>query len=143
MNQLSKDEQIENVLLAAVLWHKVKPKSVDLGSWSYPTGCGTIACFGGWLVSWPEFAAKGVGRFAAFTNPGGSCSFDGKPGSPCLESDGKLLVDWDVANYLFGDPNMFASRGANCDFSMPDYYNLTDYQVVANRLERRFEELTS
>jgi len=65
---------LSNSQLALRLWQeRVKPAEVieSLGAWH----CGTQACFGGHLVTWPEFQAMGVRRGLSFLSDGGD---DGK-----------------------------------------------------------------
>lgn len=132
--KLSKTKQIENLILAAMLWNEESPRKVRLDRWV----CGTHACFGGRLAMSPEFQAKGV-------EPGGD-------GQPLLFNKKRELIATGagVAQELFGDPWMFSSRDPHVDGTVAhettkDYrrYKVSDHKLVARRLEKQFEALTS
>lgn len=145
MKPLSKDKKIENTILAAMLWHDVSPQGVALDTWS----CGTHACFGGYVASWPEFAAQGVRRFNYSSE---SCHFDGKPGVPCIKGRSDVAAfEWNVAGHLFGDNDLFNSRQLHTPLNgdvdiyalnARGKYKISDHKLVAIRLENQFAELT-
>jgi hypothetical protein len=117
MKSLSKTEKIENVLLAMMLWAEEKPESINLRNWR----CGTQACFGGRLATWPEFKAQGVRRTSR--------------GAPHIEGTAF------VAYHLFGHSSLFWIHGAASDDS--SLGDVTDYEIIVNRLEAQIERLTS
>lgn len=126
MKQLTKNQQIENCLLALSLWAEVPPRKVvaGLSDWT----CGTQACFGGHLATWPEFRAQGV------------CPTDG---SPELRQPGSAEVigySHAVSKYLFGSFDLFHSAGhAAADDQLPR--NASAHRVVVNRLEHQIQRL--
>lgn len=100
-------QQLGNTELARKLWlERVKPEQVKLDRWS----CGTQACFGGHLATWPEFQAMGV-RTDCY-------------GAPRMGD----LSPLDVAEALFGDLSLFGGQG----FAE---MRLTHYETVVKRLE--------
>jgi hypothetical protein len=118
----SLDKWIANTELALRLWReRVKPEHVieDLHWWrDYKPGCGTQACFGGWLVTWPEFQAMGVRE-----DRWGVPSIGGR--SPI--SGGELSFE------LFGTSSLFSVRGVGSgDSLIPESWN--GWQVVECRL---------
>ena len=103
----------ENCELALRLWkERVKPEQVVEGLRHYR--CGTQACFGGHLATWPEFQAMGV------------TAYDSVPGY-------RGRMGFNVAYELFGVRHLFCFRDA--------YEEGTDHEVVVRRLERRLAEL--
>jgi hypothetical protein len=126
LTPLTKDQQMRNTLLALTNWHDVKPASVNLEHWR----CGTHACFGGHLARWPEFKKLGVRR-------------QGPSGAPYMRDDPNA----NVANYLFGDRQLFYVRGSYGDDrdsfkrDADGNYEISDYQLVVNRLERHAAKL--
>jgi hypothetical protein len=120
VKSLTRDQQIQNLILAAWRWSEVEPDDVNLQTF----GCGSVACFGGHLQHWPEFNDMGI------------ISYDG---SPRLADDLGNLGD----GYLFGDQTMFNGRDRLWDGPEADDEQLSDYDIVVRRLERRFEELSS
>lgn len=122
LKALSKNEQLENCLLALSLWSEVKPRSVSLDVWK----CGTLACFGGHLATWPEFQAKGV--FA---------DSDHAPALTCRS----YIMNWDIAKHLFGNDEMFSARGfCGDDLYCPD--RASDHTIVVNRLQTQIARLS-
>ena len=100
-------QQLDNTELALRLWlERVTPEQVNLERWT----CGTQACFGGHLATWPEFQALGV-RADCY-------------GAPRLGD----LQPLNVAQVLFGDCSLFCVQGFN-------ETRLTDYEKVVRRLE--------
>lgn len=116
---LTHEQQLFNCLLARHLWVKrVKPDSVvrRLHSWK----CGTQACFGGHLATWPEFQEiMGVSVSAS--------------GAPVLNDVPTAQED----RWLFGRPHN------DVDLFDPRAFNEqgSDWEVVLNRLDTRIEEL--
>lgn len=97
-----------NTKLAWALWMvRVTPEQVTpyLASWT----CGTHACFGGHLATWPEFQAMGVLS----------------PSEPFWKS---RLASEDTR--LFGDARLFNARRAEGGRSV------SDHEVVVNRLRK-------
>lgn len=129
---LTNDEKIVNCLLALVRWSKVSPAKVvpNLGKWH----CGTQACFGGHLVTWEEFREMGVLRVKRSER---------QPVIPGLELAGHRyhFQSRAVGEHLFGHPDIFYSR----DMTELDAgaSGLSDHALVAHRLERQIEELSS
>jgi hypothetical protein len=118
MKQLTNDEQICNVLLAAWLWAETPPELVvpGLNLWK----CGTQACFGGHLTTWPEFQAMGV------VNAGSE---------PYMQGVSVFHDSLPLSDYLFGDLELFFGR-------MPLERTWgTDHEVVTRRLEHALEKL--
>lgn len=102
-----------NTELAWALWMvRVTPEQVvpELVSWV----CGTQACFGGHLATWPEFQALGVLS----------------PSEPFWKM---MLVSEDTR--LFGDARLFNARGAEGGRSV------SDHEVVVNRLRKNLARL--
>lgn len=118
---LTKTQQIENCLLALANWSEVSPHSVNLRVWR----CGTHACFGGHLATWPEFRAKGVR-----TNP---------EGSPFMGAGTGFMWSVDVAQHLFGNSALFNARGLHADGGL----RLSDHRVVVRRLENQIAALSA
>lgn len=116
-----KDQQIENLILAAWRWSETKADRIipRLCDWR----CGTQACFGGHLVTWPEFADMGVRPYSAEYQ---------EPVMPSLAEG--LYSSSAVARELFGCGQMFFPRIGEKG---------TDHAVIVNRLEAQFERLTA
>lgn len=120
MEQLTKDQQIENCLLALWRWADVEPRHVDLSDWK----CGTQACFGGHLCAWPEFKQMGVEPYSE--------RFP-EPNIPTLN-----LMDADVvSHHLFGVNYLFYFRRPWRN------EHGDDHAIVVNRLEQRIAELSA
>ena len=106
-------QQIANLELALKKWEtEVEPGTVvrGLSAWK----CGTLACFGGHLQTWPEFQAQGI-------KDGG---YDG----PLMYG----VPETDIAAKLFGDRYVFAPRGGY--ESDDDHPDATDHEIVTHRL---------
>jgi len=102
-------QQLDNCKLALKLWlERVKPEQVVEGLRHYR--CGTQACFGGHLATWPEFQVMGVA--------------ESEEGVPWL---GHRYRGQEVAGVLFGTEGLFSTRGRD--------EKGTDYEVVAQRLK--------
>jgi hypothetical protein len=114
-------KQIENCILGLWLMHDTHPSKVKLHTWT----CGSAHCFGGWVAVSPEFRAQGVS----------ANKHDG--GAPILSSPTRY--SWHVADKLFGDDNIFASRLGHDE----DLWRHSDRKNVINRLEAQIERLTS
>lgn len=120
MKTITKDQQIKNCLLALSIWAEVPPRRVKLDSWK----CGTHACFGGHMATWPEFQAKGVFP-------------DERDGAPrMMGEDGLNVGTWTVAQHLFGNHELFRVR-----FGI-DPKRLSDHELVVRRLEDQIVELS-
>jgi hypothetical protein len=122
---LSITKQIENCVLALHLWSEVTPRRVRLDTWH----CGTHACFGGHLATWPEFRAQGVQRM-------------NDDGEPIMHTKGgNTLWAGEVSQRLFGSDDLFCMANAcRADFGMP--VRTSDHKLVVNRLEEQIERLT-
>jgi len=86
MKPLTKDQQIENCLLALMLWAEVKISDVNINARIY----GSVGDLGAFLVTWPEFQAKGV--------------FANWEGTPRMK---EFSLSYTVAEHLFGSALMF------------------------------------
>ena len=127
-------DHLANTELALRLWReRITPEmvSVDLNSWGTP--CGTTACFGGWLPTWPEFREMGVRRLGA-TDGYLPYYYDYKTG--------KTRVSFEVAKLLFGDRHLFATRDHDAiGRRIEEPKDLSDYALVVWRLERHIAKL--
>lgn len=124
---LSKDQQIVNCLLALSLWAEIPPRAVNLDKWT----CGTQACFGGHLATWPEFQAMGV-------RPRLKADDDHGAGAPVFDEQSGALESWRVAEHLFGERHIFYAKG----FFPSDNEIDTHHRTIVNRLERQIERLS-
>lgn len=137
MTNFTREQQLANIDLAARLWgERVTPDKVveRLTVWAspHPNMCGTQACFGGHLATWPEFRAMGV-RTRKEAGEEDPVMRHGP------DMDG---VQWpyEVASVLFGDEQLFEPRGGHP--AGPSYDNapdsddgsISDYELVVNRL---------
>jgi hypothetical protein len=126
MQELSHEQKLANIDLATRLWkERVKPEQVVqyLHTWA----CGTQACFGGHLATWPEFREMGVRTLKEI---GVTCS-NSWASAPCMEYGRFEGVE--VAAILFGDPTLFDARGA-CRFD-DERAGVSDHGLVLGRLE--------
>lgn len=112
MKELTPAEQLANCRLALEKWQTVPEEKARLDLWQ----CGTYACFGGYVTSWPEFRAKGVTAHGS-----GMPMMFGKDG-------------FDVAQILFGTGSLFYARGEGEEGS--------DHEVVVERLEAQIKKLS-
>ncbi len=124
------DQQVQNIKEAIVMWKTIPPHNVypGLDDWrdmskelqADKVTCNTTACFGGWCCHWPAFKSQGL-----------KSERDGRP--RLLGLSGSL-----VADYMFGDFDLFLPRGANS----ADKYCLllNDHSVVMNRLKTLLAE---
>lgn len=125
MNQKFTQQQIDNIEEAIVMWKTVPPENVypGLDDWrdlskelrADTATCNTVACFGGWCCHWPAFKAQGI-----------KAESDGRPG--LLDLSGSQ-----VAEYLFGDRDLFLPRGVHPTDRNSRLVN--DHTVVMNRLK--------
>lgn len=123
-----KKRWLANAELAHTLWlERVKPEQV-IKSLAYYK-CGTQACFGGHLATWPEFQEQGVRTMQVEEN-----RYDF--GMPWIDAHPLPICGHEVGVELFGSERMFAARHTLIDFE-----HLTDWQVVEQRLVNRIEEL--
>jgi hypothetical protein len=124
---LTEEQQLQNCLLATVLWDTVTPRQVYLDDWRRENcgakSCGMKACFGGWLATWPEFRDQGVRAHR-----------DGFPMLVDENGEETGINGFGVAQYLFGDANLFDGRNFGGRASQ--------HQQVRERLRRRIEELS-
>ena len=119
------DQQIKNIEEAIVMWATIPPENVypGLDDWrdfskeihADKVTCNTIACFGGWCCHWPAFKAQGL-----------KAERDGRP--RLLDLSGSSVADW-----LFGDIDMFLPRG--CHPADKNSLLVNDHTVVMNRLK--------
>ena len=134
-NRQRYEKYLANAELALKIWtdpDRVKRDHVDLDDWlngaaqSDPNSCGTLACFGGHLATWPEFNALGVGR--------------GVEGAPIFQEPGTVTFSFGrrVAYSLFGDSSLFAVRldGEEGNLSHAELDGMSDHEVVTYRLQR-------
>ena len=115
------DRHIVNCLLALCNWHEVHPRGVYLESWR----CGTQACFGGHLATWPEFMEMGV--------------FAGMGASPTMQNLSNPHYNSDalsVSMRLFGG-DLFPSR------LKEEPRHMNAHRLIVRRLERQIVALTS
>ncbi len=110
------DTHAVNLILAAWRWNETPAKKVvpGLRAWR----CGTQACFGGHLATWPEFRAQGV-HVVSFSH------------EPAI---GLQLSD-EVSEILFGAHTLFMPSGL-----LGDERNA--WAAVRERLEDQFERVT-
>lgn len=120
-------QQRANTLYAIKMWAKIRPEAVypRLATWighsEQEHACGTQACFGGHLPLDPYFQELGVVPDAV--------------GAPKLEHNPELL-SCDVSTTLFGDEQMFVSRGFHpSDYADKNTLNVTDHEIVRMRLQ--------
>lgn len=107
----------ENLHLARRLWlERVDPATVDLENWQ--SDCGTFACFGGHLATWPEFQLMGV-----YPNIYEAPAI----GYPATSGHG-------VALQLFGDADLF---------DQDREYTKSHYEVILDRIDARLDFLES
>ncbi len=124
------DQQIKNIEEAIVMWATIPPHNVypGLEDWrdmskevrADKVTCNTTACFGGWCCHWPTFRGQGLKAERA--------------GRPVLLD----LSGSSVADYLFGDFDLFLPRGEH-----PADKNsllVDDHTVVMNRLKTLLAE---
>lgn len=116
-------QQIKNLKDALVWWKTVPKKNVNLNAWrdngTLPYTCNTICCFGGWCAVYPGLAAQGV-RVAPVW------------GDPFIrDTDGSILCSKAVGQHLFGDRNIFASRG----YHSVDPKKSSDHTAVTARIK--------
>jgi hypothetical protein len=121
---MTRDQQIENLILAAWRWNEVKPRQVvrELNNWR----CGTQACFGGHLGKWSEFRRQGL------------CPTAG--GYPQMPSLG-IIGSAGVARQLFGNYRMFNPIDFR-DIDRDTPYRASAWTVVRNRIEAQFAALS-
>lgn len=115
---LTKDQQITNCILALCNWRDVAPKTVFLEIWV----CGTFACFGGHLATWPEFKEMGVR----------ACSASGVP-----EMSLPSLYGMQVAGHLFGCQSLFSNRRSG------ETSKGSAHKLIVRRLENQIAKLSS
>ena len=110
---MNMQQQLDNCKLALKLWlERVKPEQVIKGLALYR--CGTQACFGGHLATWPEFQAMGVAESE-------------EEGAPELWLSPYCYRGQMVAGALFDTEGLFSTRGREEEG--------TDYEVVVQRLK--------
>ncbi|WCD44248.1 hypothetical protein Lumi_109 [Xylophilus phage Lumi] len=131
---------LSNCCLALKLWQeRVKADQVfpNLRRWR----CGTQACFGGWVATWPEFQALGVDTYET-DDPGSNRS-----GKPYMVDGSFFLTDYGLSQHLFGHRDMFCpSVEEDMDAMDPDLFEIKpvgmhDYNVVLFRLETQILNL--
>ena len=129
---MSPKQHLTNCQLALRLWEATPPESVAPGLRHYR--CGTQACFGGHLATWPEFQAMGVSRRVE--------------GSPAITD-----IGWsaNVSAHLFGTPYLFVARqvdeehGDYTQYRYPgaplDDPEASDHEVITLRLKAQIRKL--
>ncbi len=117
MTTLTNDQKIVNCLLALCNWHDVLPMSVNLEMWK----CGTQACFGGHLTTWPEFQAMGIAADCV--------------GGPIMAA---YFSPDKISQALFGGRYLFSYKGG-CE---TDCLPRSDHATIVNRLEAQIEKLS-
>lgn len=125
MQRFTPQQQLENCKLALRLWkERVKPEQVTKGlnSWT----CGTQACFGGWLATWPEFRALGIVP-------------DGQ-GAPIATEYETTLASGSLSRILFGDRGMLFPCGLG-PAGVAEENAASAYEAVVLRLEVRIAAL--
>jgi hypothetical protein len=138
MISFTPEQQLANLKLALRLWQeRANPDNVDLNDWCHfdgPDGaCGSTACFGGHLATWPEFQAMGVIP-------------DPESGAPRFADDPESS-SFTVSRVLFGNSSLFDPRHAFADgddaWAQTSEGDLvyTDYDLVQLRLQRRISQL--
>jgi hypothetical protein len=141
---------LENTDLAKRLWiERVSDAMIseELSTWQ----CGSTACFGGHLATWPEFKAKGVKALSMKQTTGNGVGMvDGTMlfvGEPYMRAKGNFPSSgYDVARDLFGTGELFMPRGqGRYDAVIEDATacpeELTDRQWVVERLQLHREYL--
>jgi hypothetical protein len=135
-NRQRTERQLQNCLLALLIWQQdVKPRHVDLGDWK----CGTKACFGGHLTTWPEFRAKGVrsDREASPPEEYAGMSRDWGNAPVLVDQNGTKVatLPCTVASELFGDGSLFRSSDGE--------EGVSHHQQVVNRLQNQINRLAA
>ena len=140
---------IQNLIAARDFMLSVEPSKVDLSWWRQQVGdsadapssqngpatCGTIACFGGWLPHSPFFR-DGLG-----------VKLYGHSGAPMIKTvdddgDEDELSGCEVADYLFGDSNLFDASGHDERYpDASDGPSRPDHRIVLDRISLRLTEL--
>lgn len=152
MNSLTREQQLANIDLAERLWReRVKPEQIVPRLVYWGNNCGTVACFGGHVATWPEFNEQGVwpaGHFFVYLYGAGAWK-------PMLAPDTGVWGGLGIAGYLFGDSDLFIWRGRHPADPMFDAWavpdvavegddlTVTDHQLVLNRLAYAREALRS
>lgn len=131
---LSKEKQIENLLVAQAMFQDIPARNLNLGWWSNQElrtaviegsdpihACGSTACFGGWVALHPHFQKQGVR----------GDNWCGSPKMSGVSDPGR------VALHLFGNEMMFsgghwASGGGT-----------TDRKEVFARIKYALDKLTA
>jgi hypothetical protein len=108
-----REDQLHNATLARELWQeRVSEDDVDLGHWK----CGTQACFGGHLGTWPEFRNL----------PG---ALQESWGTPHFENPN---VQVDIV--LFGELMFYSQQ--------PSEHGRRQHEIILDRLDRQIEFLS-
>lgn len=130
------EQQLANLNLAEHLWRsRVKPSDVvgGLRMWT----CGTQACFGGHLATWPEFREMGVRLLGEAAENPMWCA------APAFDTE---TWGWSVGVILFGSHDIFDERGGSgldCAADDEDLGDLDDHAMVLHRIARQRERLQS
>jgi hypothetical protein len=134
MKPLTKDQQIENLLVAQAMFQDIPAQRISLDWWSNAVlrtavsegkdpvhSCGSTACFGGWVALHPHFQRQGVRG-------------DNYCGSPEMAG---VTYPEQVALHLFGNDMMFAERHwASGELT-------SDRQEVFARIKYALKQLTA
>ncbi|VTU32076.1 hypothetical protein H4CHR_02937 [Variovorax sp. PBS-H4] len=110
---------ITNLRAALAMMMLKAEREVSLSTWG--NDCGTLACFGGWLPYDEHFKALGV-----TTHPFNN--------APHIDGVGRAF---DVADYLFGDFDIFDHRTAR----EHELDWLSDRDIVIRRITNRMRQL--
>lgn len=128
----------ENLHLARRLWiERVKPNSVYLDNWN--TSCGTKACFGGWLATWPEFCLLGVANQSIEGELIASKPSSLEKAFATTKNEGRL-ANANLPSMLFGE---------SCLFNHSDAYNedtgrrtMSQHAEVIKRIDDAIDRLS-
>lgn len=115
---------INNLQHALKMMANLTDEQVGLNGWCTGTGCGTIACFGGWCALDPFFQSLGVTLHEHHLYP---------------IIDELYLYEFEVAGYLFGDDLLFYAR-FHGELSGPNA-ELSDRAIVLRRITQRLRQL--
>ena len=126
MHTLTPQEQLKNCEAYLRNWDTVPRDLIypRLRDWSMQEEhtCRTLHCAGGWLPYFPEFRGMGVYR-----------DDGGRPALFSTTSGGSTMYGRSVSLYLFGEYNLFASRG----YPSQEDPHLTDHACVIGRFQRQ------
>lgn len=125
---LTASDYLKNCEIFLSYWSTIPTENIapNLRTWNTepkaPHSCKTIACSGGWLPAMPEFAATGVVTVISDFYPYGVSGHQEIPG---------LRYGADVAEYLFGDSELFQPRSVTLGDSEDP--QVSDHECVTRR----------